>query len=271
MSGQLDALLAETWERPWEILVVDNGSTDGTATLAARYARRDPRVRAVDASARAGLSHARNVGVAAARGSTVAFVDDDDRVGEGWVAAIGRALAEHQLVASRMDYELLNDPAADPDRAPFQSAGIETLFGRPVVHGAGSGWQRALWEAIGGNDESIDFTGEDYDAVFRAADQRGAEPYFCAAATYHCARRRGIKPTFRQARRYGIGGVYLYRAYGRHADAAGTTSRAARQWLWLVLHVGDLRHDTKALAWARLAGTRLGRIQGSIRFRTVFL
>lgn len=269
MRTQLDALAEQDWEGSWEVVVVDHASTDATAEIAAAHARRHPRTRVVTAPAGGGLSRARNVGVGAARGHSVAFCDDDDRVGEGWVSAIGAALREHPLVASRLDYDELNDRPRRTGRGAYQSSGIETLFGTPVVNGAGSGWSRHLWSALGGSDESLVFTGEDIDLALRAHRDEGVEAVFVGDAEYHYRRRHDARETWRQARRYGRAQVWLYRSYGQGCgeDQPVSVAVALRQWAWLVKHLGDLRDGDRRTAWAWRAGLRVGRAEGCARER----
>ena len=81
-------------EASFELIVVDNNSTDSTRELVERAARMDERVRYVF-EPQQGLSHARNAGIRMARGPLVAFTDDDVRVERDWVAAIIRAFAEY--------------------------------------------------------------------------------------------------------------------------------------------------------------------------------
>src|SRR4051812_24229138 len=60
-----------------EVIVVDDGSADGTRAVAEAFAAGDPRFRVISQPNR-GLGAARNAGVAAARGTYLAFVDGDD-------------------------------------------------------------------------------------------------------------------------------------------------------------------------------------------------
>jgi glycosyltransferase involved in cell wall biosynthesis len=76
IAQTLASALRQTW-RPIEIVVVDDGSRDGTAALVERVARSDPRVRLVR-QRNLGPSAARNRGAAAARGSLLAPLDADD-------------------------------------------------------------------------------------------------------------------------------------------------------------------------------------------------
>jgi glycosyltransferase involved in cell wall biosynthesis len=271
LAGQLDALVGQQWSRSWEVVVVDNASTDRTPTIIADYARAHPDlIRAASAPDAHNLSYVRNVGVRAARADAVAFCDDDDLVGERWVAAIGEALQAHPLVGSHMEYARLSSTAALADRSDFQSHGIETIYGIPVVNGV-SGVQRWLWEKLGGNDETLDATGEDLDFAMRANLHLGVEPWFADDAVYHVRRREDAASTFRQARRYGRAMALLYARYARRTGQRSTAKEVAWAWLWIARHVTDRRDPAAAVRWSWRAGMRLGRLEGSVKHRVVYL
>ena len=73
-----DSLLRQTYP-DIEIIVVNDGSPDGSAAIIAEYARKDSRVRAID-KPNGGLSSARNAGMDVAHGDIIDFVDSDDYV-----------------------------------------------------------------------------------------------------------------------------------------------------------------------------------------------
>jgi CDP-glycerol glycerophosphotransferase len=76
LADCLDSLLAQTWTA-LDIVIIDDGSTDGSSAIAAEYAGRDARIRIIR-TPNQGLGAARNEGVSHARGTYLAFVDSDD-------------------------------------------------------------------------------------------------------------------------------------------------------------------------------------------------
>lgn len=77
----------------WEVLVVDNNSTDDTESVLEAFAGRLPLRRAFEPEQ--GLSHARNTAVRLARGDYIVWTDDDALVDADWLTAYGRAVEQH--------------------------------------------------------------------------------------------------------------------------------------------------------------------------------
>lgn len=80
VAETLDSVIAQTWPH-WEMLVVDDGSTDRTKEIVASYAARDSRIRLLDRTWQPkGACSCRNEGVSMARGDYVMFLDTDDLI-----------------------------------------------------------------------------------------------------------------------------------------------------------------------------------------------
>ncbi len=96
LGAAIDSLLTQTLDC-YEVIVVDNASTDGTAAVAkARLG--DDRVRYIYEST-LGLSVARNTGAQAAQGQVIAYLDDDAEASEGWLASLWEVFEANQKVA----------------------------------------------------------------------------------------------------------------------------------------------------------------------------
>ena len=89
VGAALDSLLAQT-HTLWEALVIDDGSSDGTAERVAAYA--DPRVRLIR-QANQGVSAARNRGIAQAAGAAMLFLDADDWLAPDALSRLAASLA----------------------------------------------------------------------------------------------------------------------------------------------------------------------------------
>lgn len=95
LSLAIDAMLAQTGRVPYEVILVDNNSSDATAEVVGDLARRAGGRLRHAFEPRQGLSHGRNTGIALARGPIIALSDDDVRVAPDYITEIARAFAEH--------------------------------------------------------------------------------------------------------------------------------------------------------------------------------
>jgi glycosyltransferase involved in cell wall biosynthesis len=269
LAEQVDALLTQDWHGTWEIVLVENGSTDDTARVAAGYAAAHPRVRLITATARAGASYARNTGVAAANADSVALCDGDDIVEPGWLAAMGDALAEHPVVTGPVNADVLN-PAwlvrtrgALPMDAPRKL--LDTI---PIAPSGNIGMHRAVWEQIGGYDEQM-AVGEDQEFCIRLWEQK-IPIYFAPRAEIAYRYRTDARSLFRQGRLYGRGRPAVYRRASQVGVRAPRLS-GWRSWLLLVAWLPRLVSAEGRASWCWLAGVRLGQLEGSARARTLYI
>ncbi|KZM35986.1 glycosyltransferase [Oerskovia enterophila] len=214
LGVQLGALLAQRPAWPWEVIVSDNGSNDGTRRLVQEWTARMPELRLVDASARRGPSAARNIAVAQARASALAFCDADDMVADGWVEAVHRALGEHEFVAGPFEGARLN---SDLKSSVTWTAQTDRLTVKPgleqfVTAGSGNmGVRKAVFDEVGGFFEGAR-TAEDDDFCIRV-QLAGHDLVFVPDVVLHVRRRDGLRNIARQSFAYGAGERWLSLRY----------------------------------------------------------
>jgi len=265
----LSSLADQVWaDGTWEIVLVDNDSTDDTPAILERWVEKMPvPTRVVTATEHHTPSYARHAGVDASDSDSLAFVDDDDVLAPGYVAAVGTALRRHPLVGARHEHALLNEPEVAHYRGTFQTEGLGEIFGVAMVSGGGLGCDRALWRLLGGHRIDAGYGGEDADFALCAA-KTGAEATFVPDAVYHVRLRDGWRSNFRQGRRFAVARVELYRAHGADFDVhPDPPARLLRNWLGLLIRISNLRHHGPRLVWAWQLGRRIGHIQGSVQYR----
>lgn len=92
----------------WELLLVDDGSTDATAALCHELTRQDPRIHVITQK-NAGICAARNRGLSAATGEYLAFCDDDDLLLPGALRFLYEEAEAGQADVVRGDYQLMRE------------------------------------------------------------------------------------------------------------------------------------------------------------------
>jgi glycosyltransferase involved in cell wall biosynthesis len=270
LGEQLEALLAQQTELQWELLVVDNRSTDRTSTIVEHCAECDPRVRLVRADERASKTHAMNVGVEAARADRLAFCDADDVVAPGWLEAIGRALSEHQVVTGPHELDRLNPKwLADSRGRSIERQSVGSFAGVfPTIRGASWGTRRSVWDALGGM--TGPFPGEDLEFSFRCW-MAGIDIVGVDDAVIHYRYRESTRALWRQGLAYGAGRPKIARLVNDSGRARVPPFAGWRSWAILLASLPRLLTHHGRAAWVWVAANRIGQVVGSVRARTVML
>ncbi len=166
LADCLESLTAQRSATPFEIVVVDNASTDRTPEVAAEAAARDPRVRVVR-EARLGRAPALNAGVAAALGSLLIFTDDDMIVQPGFVQGylgfFADRRAEELIVAGGAIHPVPQDrewPSWFADRAARSLVFVDwgdrrALEATESVWGGNTAVPRRVFERLGAWDDDL--------------------------------------------------------------------------------------------------------------------
>lgn len=217
LPASLETLRKLRSARPWELILVDNGSMDETPRILAEFARTAPFPVVLIDEPRPRLTNARNAGVTAARGELVVFTDDDCYPSpdflDQWLAVF-----EDPQIGFGGGRILLHDPddhpisirtAADPIPLPPH------CFIEPGdVLGANMAYRRHVLFEVGGFDPALGpgslFNFEDLDMSSRAAAAGYAGGYFPGPTVSHHHRRRTPRDVEALKRSYAQGrGAYF--------------------------------------------------------------
>ncbi len=207
----MDACLASlrTLRYPnYEVIVVNDGSTDRTLEITQRY----PEVR-IFSQENKGLSVARNVGIENATGEIVAFTDSDCVVDPDWLTYLAYKFTQNGFVA-------VGGPNLPPPEDARIPACVAASPGGPThvliddevaehIPGCNMAFLKSAFDEIGGFDPIYRAAGDDVDLCWRLQNQGHPIGFSPAAMVWHF-RRNTIKAYLKQQMGYGKAEAQLY-------------------------------------------------------------
>jgi glycosyltransferase involved in cell wall biosynthesis len=266
LPEQLEALAAQLGGVRFEVIVSDNGSTDGSREVALSFSDRFYALQVVSAREGRGAGYARNEGVQAARSDKILFCDADDVASGGWVSAMSRALDEGVLVGGGRDFSRLNSawhPYVTKQTAESgNSCDLHFAGNQRVPHvGAGNmAVRRSVFLELGGFDPELPIH-EDVDLCIRAR-LAGYALTLCPEAVMYIRARIGLGSFFRQGRVWGYWSVALQK---KHTGILGgqRVIRPVLGWGRLFFQLLFVRNRRDFFQWMYRLGWRIGRLVGS--------
>lgn len=265
IADTLESLLRQTYE-DWEAIIVDDGSRDATAEVVSAYSHRDERIR-LHRQTNAGVSAARNAGIALADGPWLFFLDADDWIVPTAFDSLFAAASVDGIDAAYGGYVRVDEQGRETrERRPPHAEDLFPVFTQMCAFAIHACLIRIeLVRSAGGFDESL-ITCEDWDLwqrVARAGARFAAIPDYVA---YY--RMRSQSASVNGARMLGDGLKVIARGHSedarvdsiptRNAAGAPTSSEPlARLYFacyaaglviadgadarWMLEHLGDLR------------------------------
>jgi GT2 family glycosyltransferase len=209
----------------FEVIVVNDGSTDATPALAAEY---DVRLISTD---NRGLSSARNTGWQAASGEIVAYIDDDAYPDPHWL---------HYIAYSFMtrDWVGVGGPNIAPPGDGAIAECVANAPGGPVhvlvsdreaehIPGCNMAFRREALAAVGGFDPRYRAAGDDVDLCWRLQQRGGRIGFHAGAMDWH-HRRNSLALYWRQQQGYGKAEALLEQKWYERYSPAGHLAWAGR-------------------------------------------
>ena len=211
----------------YEVIVVDDGSTDDTAAIARDY---DVRVISTENQ---GLASARNIGLHAATGEIVAYIDDDARPDRHWLTYLVSTFQRSSHVA-------VGGPNIPPPGDGSLAECVANSPGNPAhvlvsdreaehIPGCNSAFRKWALDTIGGWDPQYRVAGDDVDVCWRLRDRGWTIGYTPAAVVWH-HRRKSLRAYWCHQRGYGKAEALLERKWPEKYNGLGHLTWGGRMY-----------------------------------------
>ena len=267
IAAQLRALATQEYAGRWQVLVANNGCTDGTRSIVHAFATDLP-LRWIDATERRGINHARNRGAQEADADILLLCDGDDVVADGWIEAMVAAIDGHDAVGGAIA-TVIGGRVVSPPHLPRNLATPEWL---PSPIGANCGVRREVWERLGGFDESLDRGACDDTDLFWRVQLAGGSVATAPGAVIGYAVRDDVRDRAKKSYRSTREMARLHRRFKPHGHPRRSGVTVAKNWAWVLVNlpwaVVSPRFRSRYLP---AAAQPIGRLAGSVRYRTVYL
>lgn len=270
----LPALAATTAGRPVEVIVVDNGSSDGTADW---LASTHPSVRVIALGSNLGFGRANHIGILHATHDTVALLNNDTIPEPGWIEALLRPIVRSSEIAASCAVLELVDPAATLNACgggmTWLGFGFDHQFGQPSL--AAERWpgerdclfataaamvmRKADYLDVGGFDRAMFMYHEDVDLGWRFW-LAGKRVVVCLDATVRHAFGASSPARHGGKFRAGMGARHAFRSLAKNLSAP-LVFPALRHLLWFWLRQHAFSRVAGILMWnlIHLPGTLVQR------------
>lgn len=214
LEQQLVALDRQLGDVQFEVVLVDNGSSDDTAEIARQFPATRFTLRVVD-EPRAGINYSRNAGIRAAADGAVLLCDADDEAEPSWVQAMVDALEPGHWVAGVVDYTTLNSARTRLQwGAPTRSGCVVVEPFVDRTFGGCCGFWKSMWAGIGEFDVRLSGIGGDETEFFFRAYREGYRQTWAPDAVLGYRLRAGARNMARQRFRQGRNQIRMTRISG---------------------------------------------------------